>query len=199
MPDEQQSEFFKEFLRKKGGIEKIAEKITEKRKRFYINLPLENIVFGLIIAIVCVIVAFALGVERGKRLIPIAAAANGDRPYPDTILHAKSPASTETVSAESVSDEPIPLKPVSVEPAPETRYTIQLISYTQQKPALREKKELLSKKIDAFIIKSDKWYQLCAGGYNDMKEASAALKKFKKDYKGCFIRNRTKDTITKIQ
>jgi hypothetical protein len=68
MATEHQSELFKEFERKKGGIEKIADKITEKRKRLYVTMSLENMVFGLIVIIMCAITAFALGVERGKRL-----------------------------------------------------------------------------------------------------------------------------------
>ena len=70
MASEHQDELFKEFSKKKTGLEKIADKITEKRKRLYITVPLENIVFTSIVVIMFVVAAFAFGVERGKRFLP---------------------------------------------------------------------------------------------------------------------------------
>ena len=162
MPTERQDELFKEFEKKKSGIERIADKITEKRKRLYVNVPLENVVFAIIVVVICVITVFALGVERGKRLAP-------------------------PVAQEEIELEPIEVVKVPVE---ENHYAIQLISYKKEKPALREEGRLLNKKIDAFIIKTGGWYQVCAGDYKSVKDAKAALKEFKKDYKSCFIRKK---------
>lgn len=173
MPAEHQNELFQEFEKKKGGLEKIADRITERRKKFYATLALENIVFGIIIIIMCFVVAFALGVERGKRLVPA------------PVEIEKATVAIAPVAA----PEPVLIEPVSVEPAPRARYTIQLISYKREKRALREKKELTKHKIDAFITKSDNWYQLCTGSYKDMKAAKEALASLRDRYKGCFVKN----------
>lgn len=68
MSGEYQEELFDEFKKEKGRFKKIADKIIRKQPKFYIHLPMENIVFAAIIGIMCMVVAFALGVERGKRL-----------------------------------------------------------------------------------------------------------------------------------
>ena len=67
MSTEYQEELFKEFGKQKGNFEKIADKITEKRKKLYVHAALENVIFAAIIVIMCVVVSFALGVEKGKR------------------------------------------------------------------------------------------------------------------------------------
>jgi cell division protein FtsN len=72
---------------------------------------------------------------------------------------------------------------------PAGKYAIQLISYKKEGPALKEKDGLSGKKIGAFIVKSEGWYQVCAGSYNDIDEAKKALGEFKKKYEGCFIKN----------
>jgi len=191
MPTEHQNELFKEFERKKGGFEKIVDRIGEKRKKLYLNLPLENVVFAAIIVTMCIVTAFALGVERGKR----EAGARENISSREKSL----PASENTDSIE--------LGPIEVgktgnkddaagevaEPSksPDTeRYVIQLISYKEIRRAMREKKYLARSNVVASIVKSGNWYQVCAGGYKNIKEAKTALDEFKKKYKGCFIRNK---------
>lgn len=185
MPAEYQKELFEEFKKEKGKFRKIADKITQKQPKFYIHVSLENIVFAAIIGIMCIVVAFALGVERGKRFTVPASMARKESfeafvfeketketavSEPETVARDTSASEEETASDKK------------------TAFVIQLISYTQKRLAESEKKRLLDKKIDAFIMPSGKWYQVCAGGYSDISEAGKALEGFKKDYRGCFIR-----------
>jgi len=171
MTGEYQKELFEEFQKEKGKFKKIADKVTGRQHKLYLHVSLENVVFISIIVIMCIIVAFALGVERGRRL------------------------------AEGVTREPVPqaskapeslTKPIKAS-AGEMKeakkvYTIQLISYKTEKRALTEQSALREKKIDTFIVLSGKWHQVCTGGYEVTKDARKAMEAFKNDYKGCFVR-----------
>ena len=189
MVNEHQNEFFGEFEKKKGGIEMMRDKITEKRKKLYLNMPLENAVFGAIVIIMCVVTAFALGVERGKRLdissAPAKAAVEKDQL--DEGLVQLGPIEVAK-SPEKVLEPPV--KAEEKKPALKTmRYTVQLISYKKEKRAQKEIKKLGSQNVRAFITTSGDWYQVCAGSYNDIKEAKKALGNYKVKYKGCFVKN----------
>ncbi|MEE9499992.1 MAG: SPOR domain-containing protein [Candidatus Omnitrophota bacterium] len=177
MPAEYQEELFEEFKKEKGKFRKIADKITQRQPKRYIHVSLENIVFAAIIGIMCIVVAFALGVERGKRFTVAAGMARKKAP----VFEKETPVSEpEAVTRDrDASDK-------------ETAFVIQLISYKQKRRAESEKKRLLDKKIDAFIMPSGRWHQVCAGGYSDISEARKALEGFKKDYKGSFIRGRAR-------
>ncbi len=180
MSAEYQKELFEEFKKEKGKFRKITDKITQRQPKFYIHVSLENIVFAAIIGIMCIVVAFALGVERGKRFTVLAGMARKEAPVEAVFEEEISVSETEVAprdagASDSKSDN-------------ETAFVIQLISYTQKERAESEKKRLMDKKIDAFIMPSGKWYQVCAGGYSAISEARKALEGFKKDYKGCFIR-----------
>ncbi len=171
MADEYQKELFEEFEKEKGKLKRIAEKIGQAQHRFYLHISPENVVFAAIIAVMCIIIAFAMGVERGKRLTPL------------TTAH--------RIEAAPPAEEPAPKAPVFEAPA--GIYAIQLISYKEKRLAEIEKRKLSGKKIEAFIVPSGEWFQVCAGSYADIESARAALEEFSKDYKGCFIRKKDKE------
>lgn len=177
MASEHQNELFREFEKKRGGIEIVRDKIIEKRKKLYLNIPLENAVFGAIVIMMCVVTAFALGVERGKR------------------LNVKSAPAKDTIEIEDQVKEPVQLVPIEIAESPKKpvlkimRYTVQLISYKKKKRAEKEIQKLGSQNVQAFITTSGNWYQVCAGSYNDIKEAKEALGNYKVNYKGCFVKN----------
>ena len=181
MADEYQKELFEEFGKEKGKFKRIAEKIGQRQHRFYLHISPENAVFAAIIAVMCVIVSFAMGVERGKRLAPLAVAARRIEEAPP----AKEP---EAKKKAETKKEPEIKAPSRGTPA--GIYAIQLISYKKKRLAEREQRKLSGKNIEAFIVPSGEWFQVCAGGYADMREAGRALEKFSKDYKGCFIRKK---------
>jgi len=176
MADEYQKELFDDFGREKSKIKKISDKITEGRRRLHVTLGVENIVFAVIIAIMCMVIAFALGTEHGKHL--------GSQSLlpPEPIVYTRVPENNlvDAVEAEA---------PKAEEAPKSSRYVIQLISYKAMGPAIEEKNKLLNKNVHAVIIPAGKWYQVCVGGYDNIKDAKRALKEFSKDYKGCFVRN----------
>ena len=173
---EYQKELFQEYNRRRTSLEKIRDKIT-RRRRMYIHVPLENIVFITIVGIMCVIVAFAFGVERGKRLAKIVTAFNDEDislPEIEIKLEAVKHEEREKESA-SIADKP---------------YTVQLISFKDERRAIEERDGLLAEGIDAFLIPSGNWYQVCAGYFDSMNDANSKLKSFSERYVGCFIRRR---------
>ena len=184
MASESQKEFFEEFQKEKGKIEKIANNITKRQPKLFINLPLENIVLAAIVVIMFLIVSFALGVERGKKIKTISAS---KKVVVEEILEKK---------AIPVETKPEVVKPAQVKTAeikqaqPVKPYAVQLISYKQKDRAEKEKNTLLKKGIDAFVIESGKWHQVCAGGYATFDEAQKKKQILMKDYMGCFIRKK---------
>ena len=190
MSREYQKELFKEFKEEDGKFKKITDKIKKARPGLHANMPLENIVIGAIIIIMAVIISFALGVERGKRI------AGGA--FPRALSDKKAlPQEKHVPSKETIDVTRIELTPIEIgKPRADTAksndrpYAIQLISYKQRERAEREKNKLLQKKANAFIISLGDWYQVCAGYYTDMDEAETALRKFKREYKDCYIRRR---------
>ena len=189
MSGEYQKELFGEFKKEKGKFKKITDKITKRQQKLYMHVPLENIVFAGIVIIMCIVVAFALGVERGRRFGPSATLEEKESLEEKIILPEIEISATErkTPDAEDRA------APKGLEPKSEESYkpyTIQLISYKQKALAEKEKNRLLNKKVDAFIISSGSWLQVCAGNYVSTKEAKKDLEGFRKKYKSCFIRNK---------
>ncbi len=176
MADEYQKELFDDFGREKSKIKKISDKITERRRRLHVTLGVENIVFAVIIVMMCMVVVFALGTEHGKHLG--SQSLLSPRPIVYTRVPENNPA--DIVEAEAPKTEEAP-KP--------SRYVIQLISYKAMEPAIEEKNKLLNKNVHAVIITAGEWYQVCVGGYDNIKDAKRALVEFSKDYNGCFVRN----------
>jgi len=195
MSAERQKELFEEFKEGQGKIRQIADKIGERQHRLYLHLPLENIIFIAIIIIMGVIVSFALGVERGKRLnktaeeTPETQTAEQTTTLPSNIKHADIAEGQPSSDADKSTDfAPASEDTVRTEGVTQKSYTIQLISYKQKRLAEREIDKLQKKGVEAYIIRSGKWYQICAGDYDSVDEAKHDLKKFEDHYKGCFIR-----------
>jgi len=173
MPGEYQKELFEKFGGKKGKIKRITDRITRRQRKPYLYVSLENAVFAAIIAVMCVIVAFAMGVERGKRVVvPPLTRQKEFTPFVPPIKE------KEIKAAERK-------EPAAI-------YAIQLISFKEKRPAEKEKRKLLDKNIKAFIVPSGGWFQVCVGGYDDINEARKVLEGFSKEYEGCFIRKKEK-------
>jgi len=187
MSREYQDEFFGEFKEEKGKIKKITDKITQGHKKLYLNLPAENIVFAVIIIIMAVVIAFALGVERGKRLAK--AKVDSRTAYEEASAREDKVRMTPVeIAAEEIKESKEEKATLLKAQEKSKPYTIQLISYKKEQRAVYEKDRLLKSNVTAFIVPSGDWYQVCAGGYENIKEAKRALENFTKKYKGCFIR-----------
>ncbi|MCK4463492.1 MAG: SPOR domain-containing protein [Candidatus Omnitrophica bacterium] len=180
MQSEYQGELFKEFEKKEGSLKRLTKKILPKRKPHILQIPLENIISFAILVILGFIISFALGVEKGKRHAQV--------------LHKDE--KLIILEAEKVAPMPALEEKEIIKEAPEViaeegkPYTIQLISYKDKKLAQIKVKELETMDIKADVIQRNKWFQVCVGSYVDKKDAESDLKRFSKEYKGSFLRNK---------
>ncbi|MBL7158357.1 MAG: SPOR domain-containing protein [Candidatus Omnitrophica bacterium] len=173
MTQEVQKELFKEFKREATGLKRIAGRITQKKKSSSVYFSIESVAVIAIALIMGLVVAFALGVERGKRIAP----APREAAIPLKAQKEKvEPKKIETKDTK---------KPLASYP-----YLVQLISYKEKRKAEEELRGLSQKGHKALIIPSGEWFQVCAGGYESFKDAEIAKKEFEKTYIGCFVRKK---------
>jgi len=73
-------------------------------------------------------------------------------------------------------------------------WTIQLVTYTSEQYAIKEVTRLKTEGLDAFIIPSGKFHQVCSNRFAEKNDANKVLKKFKSGsrYRDAYIRKITK-------
>jgi cell division septation protein DedD len=136
-------------------------------------------------AVVCFVLTFASGVERGKGLITTA-------PAPAVITKTVVPRQVRRVK------QAVPTIPHVVSPAPTPStaavpshpYTIQLATYTNLEAADRELERLRLKGHSVFLVEGRNRVALCVGKYSTHHAAKQQLTGFRQDYHDCFIRRR---------
>ncbi len=161
---------FKRFKLPSVGEEKIVLKVS------YEKIVLASIFFVLILTLV-----FSLGVERGRAL-------------------RQSKAEQEIISVVEVfQKKESQLKKEDINSAPiekikETNlknkfYTIQVVAYKNLSRALKERKKIEKRGLQAFILKKKKgWLSVCAGSFSDISLAKKQLLVLRKTYSDCFIK-----------
>ncbi|MDD5156099.1 MAG: SPOR domain-containing protein [Candidatus Omnitrophica bacterium] len=150
-----------------------------RRIRVYEKAILISI--GLIIAAV---VAFSLGVEKGKRLSQSQALR---LTQPKAVAVGKEPSAANKPQA-SV---PMPKPDITASQksaAGAQNYTIQLASYTNGAYAQKEADALKKKGMEPLILSKGRYTILCVGRFADKDSARALLPDLQKKYQGCFIR-----------
>lgn len=174
MDNEYQKEFFDEFKSGDGPLKRFTKNALAKRTPMTLRFQPEQIISLAIIVVLGFVISFALGVEKGKRLKPVVE--TEEVVLADTVVKETQVAAVR--------------KQVVTAQAPRERlYTIQILSYKDEKLALAKVAELKKKKINASVMRENKLFQVCAGRYADKKEAIGDLRNFLKEYKGCFLRN----------
>ena len=186
---ENQGEFFEEFKELDPPLKQLAKKVLPKKRPHIIQMPLEGMIIAVILMLLACIIIFAIGVEAGK-----SQGASAKREGPQGFEKA-GPDVTDEVLTEKTAQGEQP----KVETVTDTKeggrdtlkpYTIQLISYKDEKRAKAKAYELKKMGSEAFLIQNKEWYQVCAGSYRNQKEANADLEKFGATYKGCFLREK---------
>jgi len=139
----------------------------------------ERTILIIVAILITGMVAFSLGVEKGKRF-----AGNIDF----------APA---TVKSEDASIAPqVPLRPKTEKketiaptvPQDTLQYTIQLASYQNNSSAKKEAETLKKRGLLPLVLNKGRYTVLCVGNFSDKKNALALLPEFKKRYSDCFIR-----------
>ncbi len=149
---------------------------------------------------------FALGVERGRRLVRSERRlleADAARPAPETKARAASgaaprPAAVEPAAAPAAQQavETPPAAPVKVapSPAPKTpaggrgRYAVQVVSYRQVRLAHAEMERLQTRGERAFLVSRGDYFVVYVGPFPSTDVAREKLAALKARYQDCFVK-----------
>lgn len=120
------------------------------------------------------LVAFSLGVERGKSLTV-------RQPAIQTNL-------TRPLPVPQPVTEKKPLAPEPRQAVSPQNYTIQLASYKSKASAQKEAEILKKRGLNPLIVSKGQYAVLCVGTFSGKEGAKALLTELEKKYRGCFIR-----------
>lgn len=178
-----------------------------------IHIRQDHAVLLAIAGLIGISVVFALGVERGKRLIlastpvaPITTVANEPQP-PSQALDAK-PLSSAPATGLQQDEAPKPAPtpaPEAATPKPEkvvapavkptktpiksaSRFAIQVVTYKQERFAKKECDRLKQRGEPAFLVTKKDRVVLYVGPFPSREHASAKLANLKQQYQDCFLR-----------
>jgi len=145
-----------------SGFAEIFRKAGIDGSVFAVTLKIDKLVFISIAIIMLMVVVYALGVERGRKIPPKRIGAAVQQTVP-----AKEPAEIRPQPSVQV----VPAaKEAAVKP-----YTIAVASLVKRETALREAARMNSNGFEAFVIFKEPYYVVCIGAFAD-KTSSASLK-----------------------
>lgn len=152
-----------------------AESIEEKDKNFMSLLPnYEKKIRSLVIFIICLLIVYAIGAERGKRQTLV-------KKEKESVL-----IETEVKTTPRIEE----TKPIV--PKEEIReikgYIIQVATYKKSPYAENEASNLKKKGFSSFTKRIGDFVVVYVGNFQNKDEAQLNLKKLKKYYSDCFIR-----------
>ncbi|MBM3246815.1 MAG: SPOR domain-containing protein [Candidatus Omnitrophica bacterium] len=130
----------------------------------------EKIILIIIGLVITGVIAFSLGIEKGKRLV---------RTQINAVPKIQVQPKIENQEA---------TQPVAPAESSQNAYTIQLASYQSKAAAQKEAEGLKRKGLAAVILPKGKYTVVCVGSFNDKERARPLLTELKKRYQDCFIR-----------
>ncbi|MBU0570767.1 MAG: SPOR domain-containing protein [Candidatus Omnitrophica bacterium] len=179
----------------------------------HVRIPVEYVVVFGIAMLVLLVVAYAAGVESGKRSVPEQRPADivvietmpeltkdagstdisgsgGETPDEEGEEKAESDVTTDTLETKETRKpwELSVLGEKAVAKPDEAAYTIQLAAFTEKENVEKETAKLKEAGNDAAYVKVGKWYQSYVKGYKTIGEARGAKEKFIEEYQDCYIR-----------
>jgi cell division septation protein DedD len=184
---------------------------NSKLKRRLIVIPLDTFVLSSVVILLLFIMAFSLGVEKGRRLV-IASDEVVSLPEKELrqdkinittqnktisgkeqkIAVNQLPKRTETqqaipaVKTPQAVDKKIEVPPVAA--SAKEGYYIQIASYNKENFALDEAKKLKDKGFPAYTAKKGSFVVLYVGTFKTITEAQRNVGLLKKNYKDCVLR-----------
>ncbi|MDP2653885.1 MAG: SPOR domain-containing protein [Candidatus Omnitrophota bacterium] len=177
-----------------------------------LTLSLENCIVLSIIGVMFLLVAFSLGVERGKVVSrdrrPAKAAGRSERNVPavQPAAQKKTAAEDQQVVTKPMTQNPPAAAPASPVPAQRVpavvpqpvdipaqmavkSYTIQVASYKFKSRAEKEAMSLQQKGYETLVMKKGSHVIVCVGKYSAKNDAKVMSEKLSKQYKDCLIRS----------
>ncbi|MBI1976409.1 MAG: SPOR domain-containing protein [Candidatus Omnitrophica bacterium] len=161
------------------------------------TVSFEQILFGVIGVLIALVLAFSLGVERGKQVTKNYEILS----FPVARIITPAPAAEE--KKEAIAQQPMEetkqpvftlkneekeTKVSAVVKNDEKGYTIQVVTYRDKKSAERLIGEFRTKGQKSFMLPKGELLAICIGEYPTSSEATKAAKGFKKQFPDCFVR-----------
>jgi hypothetical protein len=166
--------------------------------RHQVTLTLDKLLLIFISQVIIFALTYSFGVEHGKKMMeknlesllpahsdvvslsretPVPSTENGE-----TIINFKQEPANEAETAPVQSSDQETAVPKSAFPVVDLTkkgtYTIQLVTYADEKQAIQEITRLKSKGHDSFVILSGHYYQVCANYFENQAKARSFLKQF---------------------
>lgn len=164
----------------------------------------ENLVILAIAGIMCLLLSFSIGVERGKRVsLPQRAEPKTVLSEPSVVNVVQSPLQAESVSQEATRKISVPLPDVSTQAlkkdqesprkadkdVPAGSFTVQVASYKTEKVADREAESLKKKGYrDVYVVPKGAYVIVCVGNFSSKSDAKAYTSKLKNRYADTVVR-----------
>lgn len=182
-----------------------AEDSGSKNKRKLIVLPLDTFILSGVVIVLLFILAFSLGVERGRRIV---SRVNDDKElFTQELQQKKMPllaqGKNSLIADDKINDNVSALGDTqrdkgikidsndskAIEPiSNEQGYYIQIATYNKESFAEDEAKRLKSKGFPSYVAKKGNYVVLYVGNFATKKEAQASMKLLKKKYDDCVLR-----------
>jgi len=161
-----------------SGTRNVPEASSGRRDSFFGHIRnYEKMILVAIGAIIIAVAAFALGVEKGKRL----AMPQQQQPVVSRLPVASVPQQAQAaIQPKAVSS--------TVAAVPQQGYTIQLASFKNSGLARKEAEALKKRGFTPFIALKGNYSILCVGNFNSKENAKPLLSEIKKIYPDSFIR-----------
>jgi len=161
------------------GINSPARRKSGSFKTFYAHY--QKVILMIIAFISTGIIAFSLGVEKGRRTVAIKS-----NLYFDTAQKLQAPANTQKIIRPEY-----PAVTAAAEAQKQNlqgAYTIQVATYQEKTNAQQEANILKKNGFTALIISKGIHSVLCVGNFSNKETARPFLAQLKKRYHDCFIR-----------
>jgi len=139
----------------------------------------ERTILIIVAILITGLVAFSLGVEKGRRFVGNTEFVPATVKSEDAPIAPQTPLRTKTEKKETIA-------PAVSED--NLQYTIQLASYQNNSSAKKEAETLKKKGLLPLVLSKGRYTVLCVGNFPDKKNALALLPELKKKYSDCFIR-----------
>lgn len=187
---EKQPELFNEFKFRETGRQFFLNKGLLPERALSVSVAYDKLILFALGFIIVVLIIFVIGFKCGARSML-------GRTTAPAAMAARVPA--PIAAAQAVVNPPArPLLPQAYAPGQQKAvkreapkpYTIQVATYRSKEFAQEEVDKLRRKGFATNVVSSNSLYEVCAGEYSDMKEATLALNVLKKIYKDCVVRKR---------
>lgn len=150
---------------------------------FAVSLSAEKLVFVLIGIIMLLVLAFALGVEKGKRV----SGRNTEIPAQSSAQHTSPNAPVQKAAQVKTVQDPVRAQNLADKNKP---YLIVAAAFLKEASAAKEVSRLKGSGLEAFVYYSEPYYLVCVGSFANKDSAQKTLNRVRQLYSDAYVRLR---------